>query len=100
MKITHLVRPVLFSRHLHCLQNRVCVFAEVSYIPEKVVVKAGENVTVYCVFNDHNVNASTALWILNFDQELDYSLYHPINQWVSCHQPSLSACRLVRSMNF
>ncbi|XP_056894701.1 leptin receptor isoform X3 [Takifugu flavidus] len=56
---------------------------EVSYIPEKVVVKAGENVTVYCVFNDHNFNASTALWILNFDQELDYSLYHPINQWVS-----------------
>ncbi|NP_001124341.1 leptin receptor precursor [Takifugu rubripes] len=56
---------------------------EVSYIPEKVVVKAGENVTVYCVFNDHNFNASTALWTLNFDQELDYSLYHPINQWVS-----------------
>lgn len=61
----------------------VSMFAEVSYIPEKVVVKAGENVTVYCVFNDHNFNASTASWILNFDQDLDYSLYHPINQWVS-----------------
>lgn len=67
------------------VSKTVYVFAEVSYIPEKVVVKAGENVTVYCIFNDHNVNASTALWILNFGQELDYSLYHPINQWVSCN---------------
>lgn len=61
----------------------MCVFAEVSYIPEKVVVRPGENVTVYCVFNDHNFNASTALWILNFNQQLDHSQYHPVNQWVS-----------------
>lgn len=68
----------------------VCVwFADVSYIPEKVVVRPGENVTVYCVFNDHNVNASTALWILNFHQELDHSQYHPVNQWVSCNPLSL-----------
>ncbi|XP_041646977.1 leptin receptor isoform X2 [Cheilinus undulatus] len=53
----------------------------VSYIPEKVVVKPGENVTIYCVFNDHNINASMAVWILNFDQQLHHS--HPVNQWVS-----------------
>lgn len=63
----------------------MCVLAGVSYIPEKVVVRAGEDVTIYCIFNDHNFNSSTALWILNFNQELDYSQYHPINQWVSCN---------------
>lgn len=66
------------------------MFAEVSYIPEKVVVRPGENVTVYCIFNDHNFNASTALWILNFYQQLDHRQYHPINQWVSCSEPSCS----------
>lgn len=65
----------------------MCVFAEVSYIPEKVVVRPGENVTVYCVFNDHDFNASSALWILNFNQQLDHSQYHPVNQWVSCNWP-------------
>ncbi|XP_045905624.1 leptin receptor isoform X2 [Micropterus dolomieu] len=55
----------------------------VSYIPEKVVARPGENVTVYCVFNDHNINASTAMWMLNFQQRLHHSQYHPVNQWVS-----------------
>ncbi|KAE8293952.1 Leptin receptor [Larimichthys crocea] len=55
----------------------------VSYIPEKVVVRPGENVTVYCVFNDHNINASTAMWMLNFKHQLHSSQYHPVNQWVS-----------------
>ncbi|XP_056235000.1 leptin receptor isoform X1 [Seriola aureovittata] len=55
----------------------------VSYIPEKVVARPGENVTVYCVFNDHSINASTAMWMLNFQQPLHRSQYHPINQWVS-----------------
>lgn len=55
----------------------------VSYIPEKVVARPGENVTVYCVFNDHNINASTAMWMLNFQQRLHRSQYHPVNQWVS-----------------
>lgn len=59
------------------------LFPAVSYIPEKAVVRPGENVTVYCVFNDHNINASTAMWILNFEQRLDHSQYHPVNQWVS-----------------
>lgn len=62
----------------------VCVFAAVSYIPEKVVVRPGENVTIYCVFNDRNINASTAMWILNFEKRLHNSQYHPVNQWVSC----------------
>lgn len=61
----------------------LCVCAAVSYIPEKVVVRPGENVTVYCVFNDHNINASTAMWMLNFQQPLNRSQYHPVNQWVS-----------------
>ncbi|XP_071342277.1 leptin receptor isoform X2 [Trachinotus anak] len=55
----------------------------VSYIPEKVVARPGENVTVYCVFNDHSINASTAMWILNLQQPLHRSQYHPVNQWVS-----------------
>ncbi|XP_034563377.1 leptin receptor isoform X2 [Notolabrus celidotus] len=55
----------------------------VSYIPEKVVARPGQNVTVYCVFNDHNINASTAVWMLNFKQQLHHSQYHPVNQWVS-----------------
>ncbi|KAM7409749.1 hypothetical protein PAMA_001305 [Pampus argenteus] len=55
----------------------------VSYIPEKVVARPGENVTVYCVFNDHSINASMAMWMLNFEQPLHRSQYHPVNQWVS-----------------
>ncbi|KAI3368569.1 hypothetical protein L3Q82_025575, partial [Scortum barcoo] len=55
----------------------------VSYIPEKVVARPGENVTVYCVFNDHNINASMAMWMLNLKQRLHHSQYHPVNQWVS-----------------
>uniref|UniRef100_A0A665VDI6 Fibronectin type-III domain-containing protein n=1 Tax=Echeneis naucrates TaxID=173247 RepID=A0A665VDI6_ECHNA len=55
----------------------------VSYIPEKVVAKPGDNVTVYCVFNDHSINASTAMWMLNFQEPLHRSQYHPVNQWVS-----------------
>ncbi|XP_058494846.1 leptin receptor [Solea solea] len=55
----------------------------VSYIPDKVVARPGENVTVYCVFNDHSFNASMALWVLNWDQQLHHSQYHPVNQWVS-----------------
>ncbi|TDH08795.1 hypothetical protein EPR50_G00101470 [Perca flavescens] len=56
---------------------------EVSYIPEEVVARPGENVTVYCVFNDHSINASTAMWMLNLQQQLPRSQYHAVNQWVS-----------------
>ncbi|XP_071398759.1 leptin receptor [Centroberyx affinis] len=55
----------------------------VSYIPEKVVVRPGENVTVYCVFNNRSTNASTAVWMLNFNHQLHHSQYRPVNQWVS-----------------
>ncbi|KAM9848864.1 leptin receptor [Aulostomus maculatus] len=55
----------------------------VSYIPKKVVARPGENVTVYCVFNDHSINASAAMWMLNLQQPLHHSQYHPVNQWVS-----------------
>lgn len=60
----------------------LCVCAEVSYIPEEVVARPGENVTVYCVFNDHSINASTAMWMLNLQQQLPRSQYHAVNQWV------------------
>ncbi|XP_032380771.1 leptin receptor [Etheostoma spectabile] len=56
---------------------------EVSYIPEEVVARPGENVTVYCVFNDHSINASMAMWVLNFQQQLHPSQYRAVNQWVS-----------------
>ncbi|XP_022071967.2 leptin receptor [Acanthochromis polyacanthus] len=56
---------------------------KVSYIPDKIVVRRGENVTVCCVFNDHSINASTAVWMLNHKQPLNHSQYHPVNQWVS-----------------
>lgn len=78
-----------YSVDIYMVLKTMCVFAEVSYIPEKVVARPGENVTVYCVFNDHHLNASTALWILNFNQQLDHSQFHPVNQWVSCRPPSL-----------
>ncbi|XP_037553856.1 leptin receptor [Nematolebias whitei] len=55
----------------------------VSYIPEKVVARSGETVTLYCVFNDRSINASTATWILNYTHLLDRSQYHPVNEWVS-----------------
>lgn len=74
-------KKLLFFK-LHYIMMFLCVCAAVSYIPKKVVARAGQNVTVYCVFNDHSINASTAMWILNFKQPLHRSQYHPVNQWV------------------
>ncbi|KAM4738748.1 leptin receptor [Anableps anableps] len=55
----------------------------VSYIPQEVVARPGENVTVYCVLNSNSANASMAKWSLNRMVPLDPSLYHPVNQRVS-----------------
>ncbi|XP_034035456.1 leptin receptor [Thalassophryne amazonica] len=55
----------------------------VSYIPDIIVARPGQNVTLYCVFNDRSVNADIATWRLNFNHKLDHSLYRPVNQWVS-----------------
>ncbi|CAL8254996.1 unnamed protein product [Merluccius merluccius] len=56
----------------------------VSYIPEKVVVKPGQNVTVYCVFNDRSAaNASSAIWNANLIHLLPTRQYTTVNQWVS-----------------
>ncbi|XP_040926393.1 leptin receptor [Betta splendens] len=55
----------------------------VSYIPEKTVARPGDNVTIYCVFNDHSIGASTAAWMLNFREPLHPSQYQAVNQWVS-----------------
>uniref|UniRef100_A0A096MCV1 Leptin receptor n=1 Tax=Poecilia formosa TaxID=48698 RepID=A0A096MCV1_POEFO len=56
---------------------------KVSYIPQMVVARAGDNVTVYCVLNGQSANANTAMWSLNRRVPLDPSLYHPVNQRVS-----------------
>lgn len=95
---TSICFDLFYSVDIYIVFKTTCVFAEVSYIPEKVVVRPGENVTVYCVFNDHNFNASTALWILNFNQQLDHSQYHLVNQWVSCNWPSLPGSLTINSM--
>ncbi|KAM4575610.1 leptin receptor [Fundulus diaphanus] len=55
----------------------------VSYIPEEVVVRPGEKVTVYCVLNGNSTNASMAMWSLNGTVPLDPSLYRAINGRVS-----------------
>uniref|UniRef100_A0A3Q2Q696 Leptin receptor n=1 Tax=Fundulus heteroclitus TaxID=8078 RepID=A0A3Q2Q696_FUNHE len=55
----------------------------VSYIPEEVLVRPGEKVTVYCVLNGNSTNASMAMWSLNGMVPLDPSLYRPINERVS-----------------
>lgn len=67
-----------------------CRPAAVSYVPEKVVVRPGENVTVYCVFNDHDLNASAAVWKLNIEQTIHRSQYRAVNQRVR-RRPQLQA---------
>uniref|UniRef100_A0A4W5PUX2 Leptin receptor n=1 Tax=Hucho hucho TaxID=62062 RepID=A0A4W5PUX2_9TELE len=54
----------------------------VTYLPERVVASLGDSVTVYCVFNDRRVNASTAIWFLNLDR-LPQSQYTAVNDRVS-----------------
>ncbi|XP_038134313.1 leptin receptor isoform X2 [Cyprinodon tularosa] len=53
----------------------------VTYVPQEVVARPGENVTVYCVLKDRN--ASSANWSFNYQKWLDPSLYHPVSQQVS-----------------
>ncbi|KAM9385085.1 leptin receptor isoform 2-T3 [Pholidichthys leucotaenia] len=80
VRCSSLVEPPLWSKWskpYHIYLNTV------TYIPDKVVVRAGENVTMYCIFNDHSINASTAKWIINFDHLLHHSQYHRVNQRVS-----------------
>lgn len=69
--------------------------AAVSYIPKKVVARPGENVTVHCVFNDHRMNASMAVWKLNFQPLPPPTLYHPVNQWVRSTKKTLSLQRFL-----
>lgn len=56
------------------------LFAGVNYVPQEVVARPGENVTVYCVLKDRN--ASSANWSFNYQKWLDPSLYHPVSQQV------------------
>ncbi|XP_032428229.1 leptin receptor isoform X1 [Xiphophorus hellerii] len=80
VRCTTQTQPVLWSDWsdpYHIYLNKV------SYIPQKVVARAGDNVTVYCVLNGQSANANTAMWSLNQMVPLDPSLYHPVNQRVS-----------------
>lgn len=61
----------------------MCVCAAETYIPEVTIVRPGETVTVYCVFNNRMANASTAEWILNQQNQVHSSKYQAVNQWVS-----------------
>uniref|UniRef100_A0A3B3U108 Leptin receptor-like n=1 Tax=Poecilia latipinna TaxID=48699 RepID=A0A3B3U108_9TELE len=77
-----------FQGKISCIKSlkyisHVSLCAEVSYIPQMVVARAGDNVTVYCVLNGQSANANTAMWSLNRRVPLDPSLYHPVNQRVS-----------------
>ncbi|XP_074524942.1 leptin receptor [Halichoeres trimaculatus] len=80
VRCTSLVTPPLWSEWSKPYQF---FLDTVSYIPERVVARPGQNVTVYCVFNDRSINASEAVWILNLKEKLHHSQYRPVNQWVS-----------------
>ncbi|XP_043985748.1 leptin receptor isoform X2 [Gambusia affinis] len=80
VRCTTQTQPVLWSdwsNPYHIYLNNV------SYIPQKLVARAGDNVTVYCVLNGQSANANMAMWSLNRMVPLDPSLYHPVNQRVS-----------------
>lgn len=66
---------------------RWCHLAEVSYVPEMVAVRPGENVTVYCVINDRGANASSAVWMLDMNQTIQRSHYQVVNQRVRWPPP-------------
>ncbi|XP_076026277.1 leptin receptor [Genypterus blacodes] len=73
-------RPPLWS---HWSEPHHIYLYIVSYIPEKVVARPGENVTVYCVFNERSIDSSKAVWTLNLQHELPRSMYRAINPQVS-----------------
>ena len=70
------------DQQLSCCCCCCCCVAAVSYIPEKVVVIPGQNVTVYCVFNDRSVNASSAIWSINLKHLIPSRQYSAVNRWV------------------
>lgn len=61
---------------------RRCRPAETTYVPEVMAVRPGENVTVYCVINDHGGDASSAVWRFNMSQTIDRSHYRTVNRRV------------------
>uniref|UniRef100_A0A672IC31 Leptin receptor n=1 Tax=Salarias fasciatus TaxID=181472 RepID=A0A672IC31_SALFA len=80
VRCSSLKEPPLWSEWSEA--HHICLNM-VSYIPEKVVVRPGENVTVYCVFNDRSISASTAMWMLNLGQLIPRSQYQTVSQRVS-----------------
>ncbi|XP_072293961.1 leptin receptor [Eucyclogobius newberryi] len=55
----------------------------VSYFPEVVRARPGEDVTLHCVFNDRNFHAESAFWTLNYQEPIPSSQYRPISERVS-----------------
>ncbi|XP_034149519.1 leptin receptor [Esox lucius] len=54
----------------------------VTYVPERVVASIGDGVTLYCVFNNHRVNARMAVWLQN-DDVVPQRQYTAVNDRVS-----------------
>ncbi|XP_037326276.2 leptin receptor [Pungitius pungitius] len=80
VRCSALVKPPLWSDWSE--PHHILLYT-VSYIPETVVTRPGENVTVHCIFNERGSNASNAAWKLNSRQPLPRSQYHAVNQRVS-----------------
>ncbi|KAM6962593.1 leptin receptor [Aplochiton taeniatus] len=62
--------------------HHISLFA-VTYIPKTLVVRPGENVTVYCVLNEPGASASAAAWWINFNSRLPPDQCAVINDRVS-----------------
>ncbi|XP_077463662.1 leptin receptor [Stigmatopora argus] len=93
--ILHLKPEVNYTMQVHCSglhepplwsnwsEPHHIYLYKVTYIPQHIVALPGENISVYCVFNDVSISASSAKWVLNHDQFLSSSQYYPVNQRVS-----------------
>ncbi|XP_072560533.1 leptin receptor-like [Paramormyrops kingsleyae] len=56
---------------------------EVTYLPEKVLVSTGSNVTIYCILHNWSVNAKNVVWWLNTREKVPERQYSVINDHVS-----------------
>ncbi|XP_066548743.1 leptin receptor isoform X2 [Amia ocellicauda] len=66
-----------WSGHLYIYLN------EVTYLPARILASTGSNVTVYCIFNNRNVDARNVVWWLNTHEKVPESQYSVVNERVS-----------------
>ncbi|KAJ8409413.1 hypothetical protein AAFF_G00228140 [Aldrovandia affinis] len=64
-------------------QNLLIYLHEVTYIPETVFTGMGDNVTVYCIFNNRSLSARNVVWWLNAQEKVPESQYSVLNDRVS-----------------